>query len=101
MDLIQIDASNIDREHIRCAIGSDKENIRHAQTKKDWLKARFSEGLVLKRLDARGKVVASFLLLCQLNGKCFDPVNLVQVIFNALRHVVIGQNTFFIGQRSG
>ena len=37
MNIIQIDAANVDREHICCAIGNDKENVRRAQTKKNWL----------------------------------------------------------------
>lgn len=61
MNIIQIDAANIDSAHICCAIGNDKENALRAQTKKDWLKGRFSEGLVFKRLDARGKVFIEYM----------------------------------------
>ncbi len=61
MQLITINASNIDEEHICCAIGNDKANKARAQTKKDWLKARFAEGLVFKRLDQRGKVLIEYM----------------------------------------
>ena len=61
MQILTIDATNLDREHICCAIGNDKENARRAQTKKDWLKGRFEEGLVFKHLDARGKVFVEYM----------------------------------------
>lgn len=61
MRIVQIDAANIDCEHICCAIGNDRENTHRAQTKKDWLKGRFSEGLVFKRLDVRGKVFIEYM----------------------------------------
>jgi ribosomal protein S18 acetylase RimI-like enzyme len=61
MNIIKIDPTNLDREHICCALGSDKESARRSQTKKDWLKDRFAEGLVFKRLDARGKVFVEYM----------------------------------------
>lgn len=61
MEIIQIDANNIDKEHICCAIGNDKANKGRAQTKKDWLKQRFEEGLIFKRLDERGKVFIEYM----------------------------------------
>lgn len=61
MQIISITPNNLDHEHICCAIGNDKENTRRTQTKKDWLKGRFAEGLVFKRLDARGKVFIEYM----------------------------------------
>jgi hypothetical protein len=61
MKLITIEASNIDTEHICCALGNDSENRTAAQTKKDWLKDRFAEGLAFRRLDQRGKVFIEYL----------------------------------------
>jgi N-acetylglutamate synthase and related acetyltransferases len=61
MDIIDINASNIDSEHVCCALGNDKDNKRMAATKKAWLKDRFSEGLVFRRLDERGKVFIEFI----------------------------------------
>jgi GNAT superfamily N-acetyltransferase len=63
MEIIKIDESNIDSEHICCAIGSDKANKARAQTKKDWLKDRFPEGLVFKRLNDRGKMFIEYMPL--------------------------------------
>ncbi len=65
MSIITITAANLDHEHICCAIGNDKENARRAQTKKEWLKDRFKEGLVFKRLDARGKVFVEYIPIAQ------------------------------------
>lgn len=61
MKIITIDHSNIQQEHICCAIGNDRENQARAQTKKDWMKERFADGLVFKRLDARGKVFIEYM----------------------------------------
>lgn len=54
--IISITKENIDSEHICCAIGNDAQNKQRALRKKEWLKERFDEGLVFKRLDERGKV---------------------------------------------
>lgn len=62
MQILSITPDNLDQEHICCAIGNDKENTRRAQTEKDWMKARYEEGLVFKRLNARGKVFVEYLL---------------------------------------
>ena len=55
MNIISVDSSNIDREHICCAI-SDKKGETCVSSKKAWMKSQFTNGLVFKRLDARGKV---------------------------------------------
>ncbi len=47
MSIIRIDASNIDREHICCAIGNDTQNRARAQ-----LNETFLDGLVAA---ARGR----------------------------------------------
>ncbi len=52
--IINITKENIDGEHICCAMGKD-------QAKKAWLKERFAEGLVFKRLDDRGKVFIEYM----------------------------------------
>lgn len=61
MELIKIQAENIDGEHICCAIGNDKQNSSRAQTKKAWLKERFDEGLVFRRFDGRGKFFIEYM----------------------------------------
>lgn len=61
MSFITIDRNNIENEHICCAIGNDKQNQSRARTKKEWMKERFAEGLVFKRLDERGKVFIEYM----------------------------------------
>lgn len=60
MKIISINESNIDQEHICCAI-SDKKGETCVSSKKDWMKRQFKEGLVFKRLDARGKVFIEYI----------------------------------------
>jgi ribosomal protein S18 acetylase RimI-like enzyme len=61
LDLIKVDLSNIDSVHICCAIGNDKVNTARANTKKDWMKERFGDGLVFKRFDERGKFFIEYI----------------------------------------
>ncbi|HOM54209.1 MAG TPA: hypothetical protein PKW46_01525 [Thermotogota bacterium] len=61
MEIIEITEQNIDKEHICCAIGKDKENENRAFTKKAWMKKNFRDGLVFRRLDDRGKVFIEYL----------------------------------------
>lgn len=61
MRLITINQTNLEDEHICCALGGDKQNIQRAQAKKDWLKERFQEGLVFKRFDERGKFFIEYM----------------------------------------
>lgn len=70
MEIIRVDESNIESEHICCAIGNDKENTARARTKKDWMKERFAEGLVFKRLNERGKVFIEYMPM----EKAWKPV---------------------------
>lgn len=60
MNIITVNASNIEQEHICCAI-SDKKGENCVGSKKAWLKDRFEEGLVFKKLDARGKVFIEYI----------------------------------------
>lgn len=62
MKLISIDASNLDSEHICCAIGNDRANAARAGTKKEWMRARLKkDGLVFKRFDDRGKMFIEYM----------------------------------------
>ncbi|MEW5815088.1 MAG: GNAT family N-acetyltransferase [Spirochaetota bacterium] len=61
MKIITIDENNIDQEHICCAIGNDKQNQNRAQSKKDWIRERFKDGLVFKRFDQRGKIFIEYM----------------------------------------
>lgn len=60
MKLIDLNAENLDREHICCAI-TEKKGENCVASKKAWLRDRFADGLVFKRLDARGKVFIEYL----------------------------------------
>lgn len=60
MEIITITADNIDSEHICCAV-SDKKDSTGANAKKSWMKDRFQDGLVFRRLDARGKVFIEYI----------------------------------------
>lgn len=44
MDFIKVTRDNIDREHICCAIASEKDP--QVMSKKAWLQERFLDGLV-------------------------------------------------------
>jgi GNAT superfamily N-acetyltransferase len=58
-NIITLDQSNIDNEHICCAI-SDKKCKDSYALKKDWLKREFDNGYVFRRLDARAKVFIEY-----------------------------------------
>ncbi len=60
MNFITLSSSNIDTEHICCAM-SGKKNQAGIKAKKEWLCARMQEGLVFKKLDERGKVFIEYL----------------------------------------
>lgn len=60
MGIITVNSDNIDREHICCAISEEKgENC--VSSKKAWMKERFRDGLVFRKLDARGKVFIEYI----------------------------------------
>ena len=61
MKIITIDKNNIETEHICCAIGNDKKNAERSKSKKLWMRNAFDDGLVFKRLDARGKVFIEYM----------------------------------------
>lgn len=56
MEYIRITRDNIDKEHICCAM-SGKQSL----VKKEWLKARFDEGLVFIRSQERGKCFIEYI----------------------------------------
>ncbi|MBU0926471.1 MAG: YoaP domain-containing protein [Spirochaetes bacterium] len=58
--IIDVDAGNIEREHVCCAIGNDADNKARAAAKKAWLAARFPEGHRFKKADVRGKVFIEY-----------------------------------------
>lgn len=56
MEYIRITKENIDKEHVCCAMSNKQSN-----RKKEWLKARFDEGLVFYRSVERGKCFIEYL----------------------------------------
>lgn len=60
MSYIYVNKTNIDSEHICCAISESKTDTR-AVTKKNWLKNNFDRGLKFIKLNERGKVFIEYL----------------------------------------
>jgi len=60
VEIIKITESNIDNEHICCAI-SEKKGECCIKAKKQWMKARLKEGLIFKKLNVRGKVFIEYI----------------------------------------
>lgn len=59
MELIKLTHDNLDKEHICCAIASDKDI--QVLSKKNWLKERLDEGLVFLKGDVRGKCFIEYI----------------------------------------
>ncbi|MDD3414959.1 MAG: N-acetyltransferase [Lachnospiraceae bacterium] len=53
MELIKVTKENLDKEHICCAISSNKDC--QVSSKKEWLSKRFEDGLVFLKGNVRGK----------------------------------------------
>lgn len=60
MEFIEIDKNNLESEHICCSI-ADKKGENAVALKKAWLAERLSDGLVFRKLNARGKVFIEYL----------------------------------------
>ncbi len=56
MGFIRITEENIDKEHICCAMSNNQ-----SARKKEWLRARFREGLVFYRSEERGKCFIEYI----------------------------------------
>ncbi len=59
MEYIQLTQENIEKEHICCAISSNKDS--QVISKKEWLRARMQEGLVFLKADIRGKCFIEYI----------------------------------------
>ena len=60
MKFIEINENNLASEHICCSI-ADKKGDNAVALKKSWLAERLPDGLVFRKLDARGKVFIEYL----------------------------------------
>lgn len=56
---INLTEENLENEHVCCAI-SDKKHQCGVSVKKQWLRERFDEGHVFRKLDAKGKVFIEY-----------------------------------------
>lgn len=55
IDIIQVDRSNIDQEHVCCA-NSDNKGEGCLASRKAWMKSQFDAGLSFKKVNVNGKV---------------------------------------------
>ena len=60
LDIINVDEINIKTEHI-CCVQSDKKGEYCIDSKKIWLKERFEDGLIFKKLNIKGKVFIEYI----------------------------------------
>lgn len=78
MEIITVDKTNIEKEHICCAI-TDKKGETCVSSKKAWMKSQFDNGLVFKKLDARGKVFIEYIpaenAWCPIEAKGYIFIN--------------------------
>ena len=58
-DYINLDEKNIEEEHICCAIG-DPKHQEGVNRKKEWIKNKFKDGHVFRKLNARGKTFIEY-----------------------------------------
>lgn len=83
MEIITINKQNLEEEHICCAIGNDKKNQARANSKKDWMRDRFNDGLIFKRFDQRGKIFIEYMPIEKvwkpIVGKNFMVINCLWV----------------------
>ena len=59
MEFVRVTGENLEREHICCAISSNKDC--QVASKKAWLAERFGEGLTFWKADARGKCFIEYM----------------------------------------
>lgn len=59
MEIITLTKDNLEKEHICCAISSNKDC--QVLSKKQWLFERFDDGLVFKKCDVRGKCFIEYI----------------------------------------
>jgi len=57
--IIELDRSNIEKEHICCAF-SDKKCKEGYDLKKEWLKREFDNGYIFRRINGRAKVFVEY-----------------------------------------
>lgn len=68
-DFIDLTPDDLATHHLCCALG-DKKHADGVARKKAWLRERFAEGLVFRKLDVRGKVFIEYMP----GETCWRPV---------------------------
>ena len=58
-EYINLDINNIDNEHICCAIGDPKHQF-GVDRKKEWIRNKFRDGHIFRKLNARGKTFIEY-----------------------------------------
>jgi predicted GNAT family acetyltransferase len=58
--IVQVNSSNIDKEHICCA-NSDKKGDGCLANRKSWMKSQFDAGLTFKKVNVNGKVFIEYI----------------------------------------
>ena len=58
-EYINLNINNIDSEHICCAIG-DPKHQNGVNSKKEWIKSKFKDGHIFRKLNARGKTFIEY-----------------------------------------
>ena len=58
-EYINLDLSNIDNEHLCCAIG-DPKHQEGVDRKKEWIRNKLKDGHVFRKLNARGKIFIEY-----------------------------------------
>ena len=58
-EYINLSLENIEKEHICCAIG-DAKHQKGVNRKKEWMRGKFSDGLVFRKLNAKGKIFIQY-----------------------------------------
>jgi ribosomal protein S18 acetylase RimI-like enzyme len=81
MNIITVNAENLEREHICCAISNNKDC--QVAAKKSWLAERFEDGLVFKKCDVRGKCFIEYIpsekAWCPIEAKGYMHINCLWV----------------------
>jgi predicted GNAT family acetyltransferase len=60
MEIITVNSSNIDVEHVCCA-NSDKKGDSCLANRKTWMRNQFQDGLTFKKVDVNGKVFIEYM----------------------------------------
>ncbi len=77
MEYIKVTRENIEKEHICCAIG-DPKHQKGVDKKKEWIKNKLNDGLVFRKLNARGKIFIQYEPIetawVPINGKNYEYI---------------------------